>query len=165
VFDFWNFPTRELWNLLRALSIRSNLPWVCIGDFNDLLQLEDKKGDNPHLLSLLQGFRNIVEDCNLIDISLMGYPFTWERGKGTPAQVQECLDRALCTNSWQSHYQNVELLNLTVKTSNHNPIYLVVHKLFFHHKHFRFHFKNAWTKEPNKQILDRFQQCSYRFAQ
>jgi hypothetical protein len=99
VFDFWNFPTRELWNLLRALSIRSNLPWVCIGDFNDLLQLEDKKGDNPHLLSLLQGFRNIVEDCNLIDISLMGYPFTWERGRGTPAQVQKRLDRALCTNS------------------------------------------------------------------
>jgi hypothetical protein len=38
--------------------------------------LKDKKGDNPHHLSLLQGFKNVVEGCNLIDIPLVGYPFT-----------------------------------------------------------------------------------------
>ena len=34
---------RASWKLLRALAIRSSLPWVCIGDFNDLLFPSDKK--------------------------------------------------------------------------------------------------------------------------
>ena len=32
------------WNLLRDLSQRQNLPWVCVGDFNEILRLEEKQG-------------------------------------------------------------------------------------------------------------------------
>ena len=39
---------RASWTLLRALAIRSSLPWVCIGDFNDLLSPSDKKEGVAH---------------------------------------------------------------------------------------------------------------------
>ncbi|KAJ6888484.1 hypothetical protein NC652_029532 [Populus alba x Populus x berolinensis] len=52
---FYGFPgrrrRRESWNLLRALSRRSNLP-------------------------------EAIEDCQLTDIPLEGYPNTWDRGRG-----------------------------------------------------------------------------------
>lgn len=41
---------RESWNLLRTLARMLNLPWCVIGDFNDLLDAEDKRGrvDHPY---------------------------------------------------------------------------------------------------------------------
>lgn len=32
------------WSLLRQLSHQFNLPWVCMGDFNDILLAEEKQG-------------------------------------------------------------------------------------------------------------------------
>lgn len=34
---------RESWDLFRTLSVASSLPWVCIGNFNDLLATHEKR--------------------------------------------------------------------------------------------------------------------------
>ena len=34
----------ELWTLIRNLSSRCDLPWVIIGDFNELLHANEKEG-------------------------------------------------------------------------------------------------------------------------
>ena len=34
----------EGWNKLRMLNSKPKLPWVCFGDFNELLEVEEKKG-------------------------------------------------------------------------------------------------------------------------
>ena len=39
---------RESWDLLRLLAGSSELPWVCIGDFNDLLAATEKRGRIAH---------------------------------------------------------------------------------------------------------------------
>ena len=45
---FYGEPDRdrreEGWNMLRMLRSRSELPWCCFGDFNELLKVEDKRG-------------------------------------------------------------------------------------------------------------------------
>ena len=33
---------REAWDMLIQLSQNSKLPWVCVGDFNDLLDQSEK---------------------------------------------------------------------------------------------------------------------------
>ena len=55
-------PRHLTWNLLRALSGNSFLPWCCMGDFNDITCMEEKrKGEclNPHGLwkALMKLFR------------------------------------------------------------------------------------------------------------
>ena len=37
------------WNLLRDLCHKHSLPWICLGDFNEVLRLEEKQGwlDRP----------------------------------------------------------------------------------------------------------------------
>ncbi|XP_074343060.1 uncharacterized protein LOC141680854 [Apium graveolens] len=57
---FYGFPERarrrESWNLLKWLANKSDLPWVVIGDFNDMISINDKKGRHDHPQALLDGF-------------------------------------------------------------------------------------------------------------
>ncbi|XP_074342861.1 uncharacterized protein LOC141680570 [Apium graveolens] len=85
----------ETWSLIRMLSSYNTLPWCLIGDMNNVLSQADKQGGRPYPQHLIQGFRDVVEDCNLTDMDLISYPFTWERASGTADHVEVRLDRAL----------------------------------------------------------------------
>ena len=67
----------DSWSLLRDLSRRYSLPWVCIGDFNEILKVEEKQGwlDRPE--RQMQGFRDTLDFCRLKDLGYTGFPFTW----------------------------------------------------------------------------------------
>uniref|UniRef100_A0A803QIA9 Endonuclease/exonuclease/phosphatase domain-containing protein n=1 Tax=Cannabis sativa TaxID=3483 RepID=A0A803QIA9_CANSA len=95
-------PTRLLqpqtWQLLRTLVGDSPLPWCVIGDINNVLCQEDKKGGQPHPRWLIDDFQRCLTDCGLEDMDLLGYPFTWERICGTSRWVEIYLDRALTSS-------------------------------------------------------------------
>lgn len=59
-----------------------------LGDFNDLLNVEDKIGRVDHPQWLFDGFRSAVGDCNLVDLHLEGYPFTWWRSRVSIREVR-----------------------------------------------------------------------------
>lgn len=40
------------------------------------------KGGPRHPDYLIRGFREAIEDCYLSEVSMLGYPFTWERSRG-----------------------------------------------------------------------------------
>lgn len=95
-----------------------------MGDFNDLLSIDDKSGKVDHPPHLFRGFRDAVSDCGLIDVKMSGYRFTWERGRGSSGFVQQRLDRAMGNNAWHDLFPNARLLNLVAPCSDHNPILL-----------------------------------------
>lgn len=96
---FYGYPERkrrkESWNLLRLLASQSSLPWAIGGDFNNLLRENEKKGRHKHPNWLLNDFRDTMIDCGIFDLPMDGFPYTWERGRGTERWVQERLDRVL----------------------------------------------------------------------
>ncbi|KAJ6908857.1 hypothetical protein NC652_019960 [Populus alba x Populus x berolinensis] len=122
--------------LRRAFIRRSDLSWLCMGDFNDLQSVDDKRGLHDHPHALIQGYRVAIEECQLTGIPLLAFPFTWERGRGTDHWVQERLDRAMGTGPWCT-----ELHNLTTSISDHNPLLLVYRKQIIYRKHIRFRFE------------------------
>ncbi|XP_031120626.1 uncharacterized protein LOC116023757 [Ipomoea triloba] len=66
---YYSHPNRrrrqDSWDLLRYLSSTSTLPWVVLGDFNDILWDYEKKGRVPHPTWLLRGFREAVRESGL----------------------------------------------------------------------------------------------------
>ncbi|XP_074341995.1 uncharacterized protein LOC141679392 [Apium graveolens] len=101
---YYGFPERSrkhnAWNFLRRLAMDTNMPWCIFGDFNDLLYSTDKRGEHPHPPGLLEGFREAIEGCNLVELELKGGQFTWEKSKGKTNWVKEKLDRAFATEEW-----------------------------------------------------------------
>jgi hypothetical protein len=150
---YYGYPERSrrrmAWDLLRELRDMSSLPWCVIGDFNDLLAQEDKKGLLPHPNWLCTGFRNAVNDCDLTDIHLDGYPFTWVKSSGTDHMIEERLDRALVSSDWLAKFPNAKLRNILSSHSDHSPILLhcstVVQQQYKH----EFRFENSWLLEED----------------
>lgn len=54
----------------------SNLPWICIDDFNEILYGQENKGGHCQSQALIDGFRVAVPHIDLHDFALGGYTFT-----------------------------------------------------------------------------------------
>ncbi|KAL8127738.1 hypothetical protein AgCh_014603 [Apium graveolens] len=94
--------------LIRELSGASSLPWCIIGDFNEIMSLEEKRGGQSHLSALIDGFSEVIMECGLVDLGFLGDIFTWERSRGTERWIQERLDRALATKEWMDMFNSAE---------------------------------------------------------
>ncbi|XP_074282902.1 uncharacterized protein LOC141607451 [Silene latifolia] len=98
VTGFYGWPNvteRHLsWELLRVLSSQYDGPWVCIGDFNEVLFMtEMKEGVRPQWQ--MNNFREAVDDCGLRDVDFEGYMFTYDNGQAEDDNRQSRIDRAL----------------------------------------------------------------------
>ncbi|XP_019159684.1 PREDICTED: uncharacterized protein LOC109156288 [Ipomoea nil] len=125
---FYGFPQRwrreESWNLIKSLASKSDLPWVVIGHFNDLLFQREKQGGNPHPDRLLRGFGDTIQDCGLTQLPMIGYPYTWETGKGTVDWIEEHLDKVLATQGWRDRVVEASVLNMLTRKSDHSALFL-----------------------------------------
>lgn len=108
---------------------------------------EEKRGGRPYPSHLLEGFHNVVSDCDLMDLSLTGHQFTWEKSKGHPNWTEIRLDRAMVNSSWWDTFHTAQLFNLEISLSDHNPIFmkLKIDQVFSNVNRFRF--ENAWLTD------------------
>jgi hypothetical protein len=67
----------KTWDKLQELNNNLDLPWVVIGNFNEILFSHEKEGGNPRPQPYMQNFREALMDCNLKTLDLWG-PFHLE---------------------------------------------------------------------------------------
>ena len=69
---FYGEPTthkrHESWSLLRQLNNQFDLPWLCAGDFNEIVRGSEKKGGSSRSHAQMQLFRDAIDECGSLDM-------------------------------------------------------------------------------------------------
>ena len=135
----------ETWHLLRELNNKYNIPWVCAGDFNEILRGHEKLGGSPRREAEMDAFRDVVDEIDFVDLSFTGKKFTW-KGKRGEAMILERLDRAFATPSWLECFPATRVQHVLSNASDHNPIVIKLEGIeCYANKPFRF--ECMWMKE------------------
>jgi hypothetical protein len=108
------------WKLLRTLQHQDNLPWLCLGDFNEVLFAHEKEGGAARA-------PGCMEDTKLGDLGFVGDPFTW-RNNWHLAQgyVRERLDRAVANVEWRCLFPLYKVINGDPRHSDHRPVIVIL---------------------------------------
>uniref|UniRef100_A0A2N9G0A2 Endonuclease/exonuclease/phosphatase domain-containing protein n=1 Tax=Fagus sylvatica TaxID=28930 RepID=A0A2N9G0A2_FAGSY len=95
---------KESWALLKHLSSLSSEPWVCMGDFNEILDNSERWGWGSRPGWQIEDFRDVVVHFELHDLGFDGQPFTWRNKREAKRDdadfVIARLDRVLASASW-----------------------------------------------------------------
>ena len=81
-----------------------------------------------------------------------GYPFTWDKSRGTPAWMEEKLDRALASKEWHSQFHGAHVINEDAPPSDHSAIILCMTEKPPSPRQ-RFRFENTWVQEEDCRAL------------
>lgn len=66
----------RVWDEIRSIGCTDLCPWLCIGDFNQVLNVVDKIGGNIPDSSRIKAFQDMLNDCGLVDLECKGPRFT-----------------------------------------------------------------------------------------
>lgn len=141
------------WSLLRRLATENQMPWLCVGDFNEILSDSKKLGGNLRRDDRMRDFRFCLEDCGLKDLGFIGHQFTWSNKQSGVHNIQERLDRGLAKDLWWSLFPSVRVKHLTRVLSDHYPIHVDwagVHKRGGLQRRVKlYRFEDMWLKEDD----------------
>uniref|UniRef100_A0A7N2R7P6 DUF4283 domain-containing protein n=1 Tax=Quercus lobata TaxID=97700 RepID=A0A7N2R7P6_QUELO len=139
----------ESWSLIRNLSNRCDLPWVIIGDFNELLHANEKEGGNARPEGQMKLFRDTINSCELRDMGYCGSDFTWSRKLGTKGWVRERLDRAFVSTEWIGMFPTAKIFHVANSVFDHNMLILKNAKPTRRRKkgQKQFRFESMWLKD------------------
>ena len=90
----------ETWNLMRLFHQQATLPWICIGDFNEILSANEKQGGEPGSEWQMANFREVLDDCRLRDMGFKGARFTWCNRRDEQDRLYVRLDRGVANQEW-----------------------------------------------------------------
>ncbi|KAL8470043.1 hypothetical protein ACS0TY_032782 [Phlomoides rotata] len=112
----------KTWRLLDTLAMGNTLPWLCLGDFNEILFQYEKQGGSIRRESRMEDFQNCLERNSLIDLGAGGDLFTWSNMQAGRANIRERLDRCLANSMWMDQFPGYKISNLLRVLSDHTPI-------------------------------------------
>jgi hypothetical protein len=112
----------EAWSLLRHLRLLSLNAWLCVGDFNEIMEESEKFGGPRKPQGQMGIFCDTLRDCLLHDLGYVGAQFTWSNMRHDGEFVKERLDRATAMDEWKDLYLRRVVEVLANRSSDHNPL-------------------------------------------
>ncbi|XP_061993315.1 uncharacterized protein LOC133711169 [Rosa rugosa] len=138
--------------MCRYFSARS-LPWLCLGDFNDILWSDEKWGGCPPQKWRMALFRNFLNHIGLCDLHFQGPCYTWFRFQYNQLVMKERLDRCLGNAEWCAALPQSQVFNLLIVGFDHRPLLFDSHPNETHTPKI-FRFEHIWTSAVScEQII------------
>lgn len=146
----------------------SELPWLVLGDFNEVMWGFEHFSECERPERQMAAFRDVPDDCDLMDLGFVGLPYTYDNGRDAHANVKVRLDRAVANTRWPDLFPEAILHHLVSSRSDHCPLLLEIKKESWEwHKTriFRYEItwerleslaeevKEAWCSAPNREGL------------
>ena len=75
------------------------LPWIMLGDFNEVLSSEEKLEGKPINAYRARLFQECINECGLMDIGFLSPRFTWTNLRNLSNLIQKRLDHGFCNTS------------------------------------------------------------------
>lgn len=116
----------ETWHLMRHLRGRASLPWVCLGDFNEISSSGERNGQIPKLLRPMKDFQTTLLHYGLADLGIQGYKYTWRNGRHGEDFEEQRLDRVCVSKEWREIYPQANVFHMSAAYSDHDPIMLTI---------------------------------------
>jgi len=137
----------QFWDNLMDLGANFSGAWLCIGDFNMILDQSEKTEGLPYACSSRDFFRNFMNTQGMVDLGFSGNPFTWSNHREGRHQIKQRLDRRVASTSWISLFPSFSIRHLPDDNSNHNPLLLntAVSQLTLSRP---FRFEEFWITHP-----------------
>ncbi|RYR00402.1 hypothetical protein Ahy_B07g088524 [Arachis hypogaea] len=145
---------RRLWQELTVSNRSREEPQAFLGDFNDILNQDEKVGFHPQPRTYLNNFRRFVDENRLMDIDLKGSRYTWYSNPRNNFVTRERLDRVLVNWKWLNIHQNVILRVALAISSDHCALILETQPRDRIKKEFKF--EAFWTEyEECEEVVRR----------
>ncbi|GLT63047.1 hypothetical protein SLA2020_356410 [Shorea laevis] len=142
-----------LWNELSTIANNISMPWMMIGDFNDVLDQSEKFGGNRICQARVRAYLECMNNCNMFDLGFVGNRFTWVNMRFSHQLIRERLDRAWANPEWKLLFPEAALFHLPRTSSDHCLILLVL-KPFTLRSGFRpFRMEKFWLDHPEFQAF------------
>lgn len=123
------------------------LPWLIMGDFNDITNSNEKFGGRQPSRVKMEPFLKFLNIANLLDLGFMGLKFTWTNCRGPNSLIRTRIDRANVNAGWLNLFPDAQVTHLPRLISNHCLILLQTHQNYNKDgKPFRF--EPFWMKHP-----------------
>jgi exonuclease III len=135
----------ESWTLLRHLKHFGPEPWLCVGDFNEVVEQDEKYGGLRKNEGQMRQFRDALAECELTDLGYSGTRFTWTNCQHDGYFIKERLDRAVANVAWCNMHRHHEVKTLASCASDHKPLLLQL----FGTEHARVFFKKSFKVEAS----------------
>jgi hypothetical protein len=99
----------KAWNLLKVLGRLSPIPWLCIGEFNEVVSLSEKWGGGGRPNSQMKKFQSVLTECELSDLGFRGPKYTWSNYQKGQTLIKERLDRGVANSAWSELFPAAEV--------------------------------------------------------
>ena len=126
-----------------------DFPWLCIGDFNEIVKAEEKTSGASRLVRQMVAFREALDFCGFRDLGYVGSPFTWCNNQFNVAVTWIRLDRGVATPSWTEMFPSIRVHHIEGSLSDHTPLWVCLdnEQVRFYKTRRPLKFEAVWMKD------------------
>ncbi|CAN0912002.1 Putative ribonuclease H protein At1g65750 [Linum grandiflorum] len=153
---------QQLWSQLKGFAESNSLPWMLIGDLNEITCRSERRGGANSWSQTSFPLHENLHVCGLIDLEFKGPLFTWFRRDSRFGILQQRLDRGIANIRWRHLFPEASLLHLPRTHSDHCPVLLLSGGVASVARNRPFRLEAMWFEEESfRDLVENSITCSH----